>query len=64
MPMYEYRCLSCDYLFEELRKMNADMPKCPVCHGAVQQLISPASFKLKGQGFHNTDYTRNGPKIR
>jgi len=62
MPIYEYRCLNCDHLFEDLHKINADMPKCPVCFGSVQRVISPASFRLKGQGFHNTDYTRKGPK--
>jgi len=64
MPLYEYRCLSCDHLFEELHSINDDTPQCPVCNGQVQRIISPASFRLKGQGFHNTDYTRTGPKIR
>jgi len=64
MPLYEYRCLSCDYLFEELLKMNADLPKCPVCNGQVQRIISPVSFRLKGHGFHLTDYTKTGPKVR
>ena len=64
MPIYEYRCLNCDNLFEELHKRNADAPQCPVCHGQVQRIISPVSFRLKGHGFHNTDYTKTGPKIR
>ena len=64
MPLYEFRCLECDNLFEELLKLNADTPHCPVCRGPVQRLISPASFRLKGTGFHDTDYTRVGPKVR
>jgi len=64
MPIYEYRCLHCDHLFEDLHKMNADMPQCPVCRGPVQRLISQANFRLKGAGFHSTDYTGTGPKVR
>lgn len=33
MPIYEYRCTSCDHAFEELVRSSADAGdlKCPVC---------------------------------
>jgi putative FmdB family regulatory protein len=41
VPLYEYRCLDCDRLFEERRPVaEADMPTCPDGHGRVKRLIS------------------------
>ena len=62
MPLYEYRCLTCDNLFEELQSYDADEPVCPQCGNEVRRIISATSFKFRGHGFHSTDYTRFGPK--
>jgi len=60
MPVYEYRCKSCDDHFE-LRQKFSDPPAtaCPACAGAVEKLISQTAFSLKGGGWHNEGY---GPK--
>ena len=57
MPMYEYRCESCNKQFE-LRQKFSDPPatECPDCGGAVAKLISATSFALKGGGWHNESY--------
>ena len=64
MPLYEYKCKKCGCLFEVLRGMNEEQPACPInrCPGDTVRLISKSSFKLKGCGFHNSDYTKRGPK--
>jgi|ETNmetMinimDraft_35_1059890.scaffolds.fasta_scaffold29035_4 putative FmdB family regulatory protein len=64
MPLYEYRCAKrkCSHLFEELSRMNGDIPNCPRCKGPTVKLVSAPSFKFKGHGFHLTDYTKTGPK--
>ena len=62
MPIYEYRCLTCDNLFEELQAYNADLPDCPQCGSEVRRIISAPSIKFRGHGYHGTDYTRFGPK--
>ena len=62
MPLYEYRCSKCDNLFEELQAFDADMPVCPRCGREVVRIMGTPSFRLKGHGFHDTDYTRLGPK--
>jgi putative FmdB family regulatory protein len=31
MPIYEYRCKSCDTVFEELVSASAKAPPCPSC---------------------------------
>ncbi len=42
MPLYEFRCKSCDATFEERRSMaNADDPtRCPEGHDNVVRLLS------------------------
>ena len=59
MPIYEYYCQSCDYIFEELNKGYTDEAmECPVCGQEAKRLISNTSFILKGAGFYETDYKR------
>lgn len=57
MPMYEYRCNSCNNQFE-LRQKFSDPPaeKCPACGGAVQKMISQTAFSLKGDGWFESGY--------
>ena len=65
MPVYEYRCKSCDDRFE-LRQKFTDPPAtaCPACGGAVVKLISQTAFSLKGGGWHNEGYgTRKEPPV-
>ncbi len=64
MPIYEYRCLTCDHLFENLQRWNEDAPDCPQCGSEVIRIQSKLSIRFKGRGFHATDYTRTGPKMR
>jgi len=57
MPMYEYRCKSCNHQFE-LRQKFSDPPvnQCPQCGAAVEKMISTSAFSLKGDGWFNTAY--------
>ncbi len=57
MPVYEYRCTSCDEQFE-LRQKFSDPPatSCPACGSAVEKMISQAAFTLKGGGWYNEGY--------
>ena len=57
MPMYEYRCTSCNNKFE-LRQKFSDAPatECPSCSGAVEKMISQTAFSLKGDGWFNSGY--------
>lgn len=58
MPIYEYRCKACECETEVLQKMS-DKPlrKCPECgRMQLQRLISAPSFRLKGEGWYETDF--------
>ncbi len=61
MPLYEYKCQSCEHQFEEMQKMtDAPLTKCPKCaKDQLQKVISSTSFSLKGSGWYVTDYKKS-----
>jgi putative FmdB family regulatory protein len=63
MPLYEYRCDACEHEFEALQKMSDEaLTDCPVCNEAtLRKLISAAAFRLKGEGWYETDF-KSGKK--
>lgn len=64
MPIYEYRCQACGHEFEKLQKISDPaITECPVCHqDQVKKLISAAGFRLKGGGWYETDFKKNGKR--
>jgi len=56
MPIYQYRCLNCNLLFE-LKQSFHDKPiaDCPTCRGIARRLFSPVPILFKGPGFYVTD---------
>lgn len=63
MPLYEYKCLKCGYVFELLQKPN-DLPlkKCIKCGSPVKKILSPPSLHFKGEGWYITDYAQKKPE--
>jgi len=64
MPIYEYRCTSCQAELEKLQKIN-DPPlvECPECgKDTLIKLISASSFRLKGSGWYETDFKTGNKK--
>ena len=64
MPIYEYRCAQCGHELEVLQKIS-DPPReiCPACNApALQKLISPVGFRLKGSGWYETDFKQKNRK--
>lgn len=59
MPIYEYRCVECQQLFEEWCKRVEDRGtenSCPICKGLARRIMSNTSFALKGDGWYVTEY--------
>jgi putative FmdB family regulatory protein len=57
MPLYEYKCTSCNHVFEIQQKISEEPLKyCPQCKGLIRRVISAAGIIFKGSGFHVTDY--------
>jgi putative FmdB family regulatory protein len=61
MPAYDYKCKTCDEVFEIKRSPTDDAPvTCPSCKGETRRVFTPVGVVFKGSGFHNTDY-KNKP---
>lgn len=62
MPIYEYQCDKCGHKFEEMQRMSDDkLTVCPECgEAALRKLISAAAFRLKGDGWYETDFKDSG----
>jgi len=58
MPTYDYKCLDCNYTFEEFQKMTDEpLLECPSCQGNLKRLIGAGAAPIfKGSGFYQTDY--------
>ena len=62
MPIYEYQCQNCGYLFEELQSMSeAQLITCPNCgKDELKKLIGTGGgIIFKGSGFYQTDYKKS-----
>lgn len=48
MPLYDYKCKSCDYQFEEINKVDVrEEQKCLKCGSSTEILISISRESLK-----------------
>jgi len=64
MPIYEYKCQSCENELEKLQRIS-DPPlmDCPACdEPALRRLISAAGFRLKGAGWYETDFKKGNKR--
>jgi len=64
MPIYEYRCEACGHGLEKIQRISDEPLKdCPDCgEPRLQRLVSAAGFRLKGGGWYETDFKRDGKK--
>jgi putative FmdB family regulatory protein len=64
MPIYAYACKECDHTLDALQKI-ADQPlvDCPECgEPALKKLLSAPRFRLKGQGWYETDFKKENQR--
>lgn len=63
VPIYEYECKSCGHQLEALQRMSDDpLSRCPACEKEeLKKLVSAAAFRLKGDGWYETDF-KSGKK--
>ena len=49
MPMFDYKCASCDHTFEELVFSSGDEPVvCPICNAKAPEKLMSAPAPLAG----------------
>jgi putative FmdB family regulatory protein len=58
MPIYAYKCASCDAAKDVLQKISDPaLTECPACgKPTFQKQITAAGFQLKGSGWYQTDF--------
>ena len=66
MPIYEYRCTSCGFQKEYLKKLSDPvMTVCPECEKRTfSKMITAAGFHLKGSGWYATDFRNPKPAAK
>ena len=64
MPIYEYRCSSCDMQKDVMQKISdTPLTVCPACgKPTFSKQLSAAGFQLKGSGWYATDFKSAGSK--
>jgi len=62
VPIYEYRCSSCEFQKEYLQKVSDPLLSvCPECSKATfGKMLTAAGFQLKGGGWYATDFKNSG----
>jgi len=64
MPIYAYRCASCNLEKDHLQKItDPALTVCPQCgKQAYHKQLTAAGFQLKGSGWYETDFKNSKPK--
>ena len=64
MPIYEYACKSCGHTLDALQKISDDrLVDCPECsEPALKRLLSAPRFRLKGEGWYETDFKKDNQR--
>jgi len=73
MPIYEYKCEKCRFIFEIMQKVDDKAPRCDNvvvsgslerrCGGECKKLVSKSSFSLKGGGWFKDGYEKKKKPI-
>jgi len=56
MPLFEFRCNECHYIFEQIVTLYDPLVDCPLCSGETTRMMSHPAVHFKGKGFYSTDY--------
>lgn len=64
MPIYEYACSHCGYHVEVFQKISDEALRvCEKCQQeTLVKLVSAPGFRLKGGGWYETDFKKEGDK--
>ena len=64
MPIYAYACQKCDHTLDALQKISeAPLVDCPSCgEPGLKRLLSAPRFRLKGQGWYETDFKKDNQR--
>jgi putative FmdB family regulatory protein len=58
MPIYEYKCTTCDTkqaIVKKADERDKDLPVCRICKMDMKRVYSNIGVAFKGNGFYTTD---------
>lgn len=59
MPIYDFKCTTCEREWDELMKAGEVPADCKYCgHHTVEKMVSRTNFRLKGAGWYETDFKK------
>jgi putative FmdB family regulatory protein len=62
MPLYEYKCISCQKLVEKIQKFSdPEITTCPHCRGTLERVVSAPAIAFKGGGWYADGYASAKP---
>jgi putative FmdB family regulatory protein len=62
MPLYEYKCISCQKLVEKIQKFSdPEITVCPHCGGTLERVVSAPAIAFKGGGWYADGYASAKP---
>jgi len=56
MPLYDFRCDSCEKEIEMFKKMDEKAPNCSVCGRSMVRVMSTTTFILNGRNWAKDNY--------
>lgn len=61
MARYDYRCPTCETVFEVEHPMSEHpLVTCPACGAEAQRVFAASGISFQGSGFYNTDHRSGG----
>ena len=64
MPIYEYKCTTCEFGFEQRQGFDAEsVTVCPRCQNQARRSVQAAPIIFKGSGFYVTDHGKRSSAI-
>jgi len=56
MPLYEFQCTNCGYVFETRRPFEDSSPvDCPCCHSKSRRVFTPVALSRASDSFLSAD---------
>jgi putative FmdB family regulatory protein len=63
MPLYEYKCTTCQKHTEKIQKFSdPEITVCPQCGGKLERVLSAPAISFKGGGWYADGYGNAKPK--
>lgn len=61
MPIYQYECIKCSLIFEEMHTMDERRNAvCPICGGKAEKVFTPIWYKIADNWHTSSNVASDG----